>query len=60
MDILLTLDADVPDHSEFLQDKLVICQRFTTDILVPIAQAYKASRVSSVGYQLNIISCPPR
>ena len=35
--------TDVHDQAAFLQDKLPICQRFATDIIVPIGQVYKVS-----------------
>ncbi|ORX36563.1 hypothetical protein BD324DRAFT_452712 [Kockovaella imperatae] len=31
---------DIPDHGQFLQDKLAICQRFCADILLPIINVY--------------------
>ena len=40
---VLIQQTDVSDHQAFLKDKMLICQRFATDILIPIGQVYKVT-----------------
>lgn len=35
------LSADVPNHQAYLADKLETCQRFATEVLIPIGQVFK-------------------
>lgn len=35
------LIVDVPDQQSYLADKIAICQRFATEIVMPIAQVFK-------------------
>lgn len=33
--------TDVPDQQAYLADKTAICQRFATEVVMPIAQVFK-------------------